>query len=163
MNYKIKLLAFFLCVTLNIAAQTPAATIPSFNFVKQDKSAFTNKNLVAGKMIFFVFFDASCDHCQHAIQYINEHQQDFNNAAVYLITIDNPTTTELFLNKYGSNLKSKKNVTVLRDINNEFIRKFGPRKYPSMFLYSAQQKLLLYDDEPKNLIKFSNQIKVNGK
>jgi arsenate reductase-like glutaredoxin family protein len=39
-------------------------------------------------MIFF-FFDSDCDNCQHAIQYINQHNQEFKKTAIYLITPDN--------------------------------------------------------------------------
>ena len=109
-------------------------------------------------MIFFVFFDTECDHCQHAIQYINHHVQEFKKAAVYLITLDGQEKVTPFMAKYGSGLTNNKNVTLLRDINNEFLTKFRPRKYPSLFLYSAQKKLLLYDDDEQNLPRFTKQI-----
>src|SRR6187431_2293872 len=79
------------------AAQVPAATIPEFKFAKQDKSAFTNKQLAAGKKLFFVFFDTECDHCQHAITSLNSHHQELNNAAVYLLTLDETAKTRDFL------------------------------------------------------------------
>ncbi len=150
-----------LIISVKISAQDPAEIVPAFNLYKQDKSSFTNSNLARGKMLFFVFFDATCDHCQHAFQYMNQHHREFDKAAVYFITVDNPATTDLFLSKYGKNLKSQKNVTILFDLNNEFIRKFKPRKYPSLFLFSAQRKLLMYDDNEQNLPGFTKII--NGK
>jgi hypothetical protein len=62
------------------------------------------------------------------------------------------------MSKYGKNLKDKKNVTILQDPQYEFMRKFRPRKYPSMFLYSAKKELIMYDDNEKNVSGFSKQI-----
>lgn len=157
------MLLLFLIISARISAQGPAEIVPAFKFYKQDKSIFTNTNLAQGKMLFFVFFDATCDHCQHAFQYMNQHHREFDKAAVYFITIDNPATTAMFLNKYGNNLKGKRNSTFLLDLNNEFIKKFKPRKYPSMFLYSAQKKLILYDDNEQNLFRFTQLINAPGR
>ncbi len=140
-------------------AQVPAATIPPFSFSKHDKTLFTNKDLAAGKKIFFIFFDTECDHCRHAITYMNGHHQGLNNAAVYLLTLDEPAKTRGFLKQHGNHLLNKKNVTILRDYRNEFINKFRPRKYPSLFLYSADKKLILYDDDEKQIPVFLKHIK----
>ncbi len=153
----------FLTTVTNLPAQVPAATIPEFNFFKLNKTPFTNKNLAAGKMIFFVFFDTDCDHCQHAIQYISQHNEEFKKSAVYLITLDSQEKITLFLSKYGNNLKGNKNITILQDLKNEFLPKFKPRKYPSLFLYSAKKELMMYDDNPKNLFRFTHYINKEGK
>jgi cytochrome oxidase Cu insertion factor (SCO1/SenC/PrrC family) len=143
------------------AAQTPAATIPGFTFFKFNKTAFTNKDLASGKIVFFVFFDTECDHCQHAIEYLNQHQKELDKAAVYLISVDGREKVAAFLSKHGSNLNGKKNILLLQDTQNEFILKFKPRKYPSLFLYSPQKKLMLYDDDEKKLPVFLQQIKTS--
>ena len=57
------ILCFF--TSMSVAAQVPAATVPDFTFYKFNKTAFANKDLSAGKILFFVFFDTECDHCQH--------------------------------------------------------------------------------------------------
>jgi arsenate reductase-like glutaredoxin family protein len=117
-----------------------------------DESSFTNKNLEAGKMLFFVFFDSDCDHCQHAISYINQHITEFKKTPIYLITLDSREKINQFMAKYGANLKDKKNITLLQDRKYEFLPKFKPRKYPAMYLYSTQKKLIHYDDEPGKYI-----------
>ena len=149
----------FFSITINVIAQTPAQTIPSFTFKRLNQKEFSNKDLAAGKLIFFVFFDTECEHCQHAIQYINQHQEEFAKAAVYLVSVDLKEKVTVFMSKHGNNLTGKKNITVLQDSKNQFILKFSPRKYPSMFLYSPQKKLLLYDDDEKSLDKFLVKIK----
>ncbi|MEO6548605.1 MAG: thioredoxin family protein [Ferruginibacter sp.] len=161
MKKVLKTLIFILLVTNNIIAQVPAATLPEFKFARTNQSLFTNKDLPSGKKLFFIFFDPECDHCQRAITYLNKNIADFKKASIFLITIDIQEKTDRFFATYGSNIKQQKNITILRDFQNDFISKFKPRKYPAMFLYSAQKKLLLYDDEEKNIINFST--KLNGK
>ena len=75
---------------------------------------------------------------------------------MYLITLDSKKVLDAFMGSYGKNLLNKKNVLLLQDTNNEFIGKFGPKKYPSLFLYSAAQKLLVYSDDELDLNKFSS-------
>ncbi|MEP7107123.1 MAG: redoxin domain-containing protein [Ferruginibacter sp.] len=154
---------FLLSISVSVFAQTPPGTIPDFKFFKLDRSSFTNRNLAANKLIFFCFFDISCDHCQHAIDKINKQYNEFKGAAIYLITWDNQNSINLFMNRYGPGLPGKKNVTILQDLNHEFINKFRPKKYPSIFLFSRDKKLMLYDDNPDNLYKFLNQIKLAAK
>lgn len=154
-----KTCVFFLFISVNATAQRgPAETLPAFNFFKLDKSSFTDKHLEPGKMLLFVFFDTECDHCQHAIQYIDQHHTEFRKAAIYLLTLDSQEKIAMFMSRYGSHLKGKKNVTVLQDTQSEFLRKFRPRKYPSIFLYSAKKELIMYDDNEQNLYRFTQQI-----
>jgi peroxiredoxin len=160
---KIHAFILFLLISFNVGAQSPAETIPAFNFYKLDKSPFTNKNLEQDKLLFFVFFDAECDHCQHAVSDINRHYAEFKKTAIYLITLDNQEKIDRFMSKYGQNLKGKKNVTILQDLQNQFITKFRPRKYPALFLYAQDKQLLLYEDNEQNMFRFLNQIKVSVK
>lgn len=159
----LKILLLAIMVVTKVTAQHPAATIPDFTFYKLDKTTFTSKNIQPGKLSLIIFFDAGCDHCQHAMETFNQHAAELNKAAVYLVTLDNPATIKYFMTKYANNLYGSKNVTILQDLKNEFIPKFSARKYPSMFLYSAQKKLLLYDDEPKNVDNFLKKIRFSSK
>ncbi len=158
MKWKLTVLVL-LMISGSAVAQVPAATIPKFKFARQDKSYFTNKQLATGKKLFFIFFDTECDHCRHAINFLNSRHTELNNAAVYLLTLDDPAKTRAFLKQQAPNLVTKKNVTILRDHQNEFINKFKPRKYPSLFLYSADKKLILYEDDEKQLPVFLKHIK----
>ncbi len=158
-----KTIIFFLIISFQATAQTPATTLPEFSFSRLNKKTFSNKDLESGKMLFFVFFDTECDHCQHAIQYIGQHIQEFKKTAIYLITLDNQEKIEVFMKKYGTALTKDKSVTILQDSNYEFMRKFKPRKYPSLFLYSAKKQLIMYDDNEKNLFRFTQQINASSK
>lgn len=150
------LLIFFLLTLLFVEtkAQTPAQTIPQFTFYKLDKTPFTNKNVTTGKEVLFIFFDVTCDHCQHTISTLSKRIKECQKISIYLISLEDKTAITNFFNQYGKNLPGQKNITILQDAKNQFITQFGPRKYPSVFLYSAQKKLLLYDDEDMYLEKF---------
>jgi len=117
MKYIIKILVLLILGSGNGSAQVPATKVPEFSFFKLNKSSFTNKDLEAGKMLFFIFFDADCDHCQHAIQYIDQHNQEFKKTAVYLITLDSQEKITAFMGKYGKNLKDKKTLPYCRTRN----------------------------------------------
>jgi peroxiredoxin len=158
-----KTVLLILFVTIKVSAQVPAKIVPSFTFKKLDKSTFSNNNLEPGKFLFFVFFDTECDHCHRSITFISQHYKEFKKTAIYLITLDSAEKIKPFINKYGIGLKDKKNVAILQDTKNEFIQKFGPRKYPSLFLYSQKKQLLLYEDNEQNLFKFIQKINAPAK
>lgn len=139
--------------------QEPSKSIPAFQFATLDGAVFNPTNLTVGKMSFFVFVDTDCDHCQHAMQYINQHHKEFKKTAVYLVSMANPARINEFMRKYGANLVNQKNVVLLQDTRYDFISKFKPQKYPGMFLYSADKKLLLYGDDEKKIDMFSKRIK----
>lgn len=155
--------AFIFMTVTPVFAQIPAKTIPSFTFKKLDKTEFSNRNLQAGKFLFFAFFDTHCDQCQRAIQYINQNYEQFKNTNIYLVTLDSADKIKPFMNSYGKGLNKKRNVLILQDTRNEFINKFGPRKYPSLFLYSAKKELILYEDNEQNLFKFLKQTNASEK
>jgi len=159
MKLFVSFLWFVLVFNASLLGQSPARSIPIFQFFRLDKSSFTNKDLTKDKPHFFIFFDATCDHCQLVTGYINSHYNDFKNARLYFITLDNRQTLDVFMNKYGKNLQGKGNILILQDLKKEFIKKFGPRKYPSLFLYNAQQSLVLYDDESDHITKFADMLK----
>ena len=78
---------------------------------------------------------------------------------VYLISLDSVQTINNFLHKYAPDVIGQKNVTILLDAKSQFITKFKPRKYPSLFLYDANKKLLDYEDNPESMFRFSILLK----
>jgi len=160
-NKKLCLLIFilFICSSLHSFAQnTGADSIPEFTLFKHDKSTFTKNDLDTQKLLFFLFFDVKCEHCLHAIQTINQKYGEMDNTFIYLVTQDSPEAVERFLARKGKNLINRNNVIVLFDLQHQFIVRFKPRKYPSIFLYSPAGNLLLYDDNPNNLPRFFERI-----
>jgi len=45
------------------------------------------------------------------------------------------------------------------DVYNQFIGRFLPKKYPSMFLFGANRQLILYSDEESDIPTFINIFK----
>jgi alkyl hydroperoxide reductase subunit AhpC len=150
-------------VSAQIAGQPPAQTIPEFKFFRFNNSSFTDKDLPAGKMVFLLFFDSDCDHCQNAIKNIGNEYQSFKKIPVFLISIDDQNKINHFMDTYGSKLKGQKNVTILQDKLHQFISKFNPIRYPSLFLYSPEKKLVDYEDNPESVFRLVNSINNAGK
>jgi len=150
---KRNILFLFLLSFFGSFAQKPAQAIPDFTFYKLDKTPFTNKNVTKGKDVIFIFFDVTCDHCQHTIGTLSKRIKECQKISIYLISLEDKKAITSFFNQYGKNLLGQKNVTILQDSKEQFITQFSPRKYPSVFLYSGQNKLLLYDDEDQYLEK----------
>ncbi len=146
-----------------ISDHPPAQVIPDFEFFTLNNKAFTNKDIQKGKVIFFMFVDPDCDHCQHAIESIGEQFSSFKKTSVYLISMDEPGKINQFMNLYGSKLKGQKNVTVLQDKLHQFMERFKPIRYPAMYLYSPENKLLDYEDNPEAVFRLVNTINKNVK
>ena len=159
MKTSLLLLAVLLLSLEKGISQQPASIIPDFSFERADGTAFSKKDLPRSSLAFFVFFDTQCDHCQHALQYLNTHRLDFIKANLYLITLDNQEDARSFLEKNAAQLVKAKNVWQLFDTKNQFIARFRPRKYPSLMLYSGTGKLLLYEDDEKKLPAFAGEIR----
>ena len=139
---------------LNAQLPAPAKSVPEFQLYQFNGHPFVREQLAKNKLLFFIFFDITCDHCQHAFQEINANYAAMKNVAMYLVSLDSEAGMANFITRFAPNLVGKPNIILLRDIQNEFIQKFTPRKYPSMFLYNPQKQLLLYDDEPAHFTQF---------
>lgn len=165
MKHSFKIILFLLVISFKISAQIssqpPAQVIPEFKFFRLNTTPFTNKDVPKGKMTFFMFFDSDCDHCQHAIKSIGEQFQAFKKTSIFLISIDDQNKINHFMHAYGSKLKGQKNVTILQDKFQQFILKFKPGRYPSMFLYSSEKKLIDYEDNPESVFRLVNAINKN--
>jgi peroxiredoxin len=144
-------------------SKPPAQTIPQFQFFRADNKPFTDKDLPKGKLIFFMFVDPGCEHCQRSIKSIGENYAAFKKASVFIISISDFATLNQFMTTYGSKVKLQKNVTLLQDKLGQFITKFNPVRYPSMLLYSAQGHLLDYEDNPESIFRLVNNINKNAK
>lgn len=150
---RISLITIILCTLTSSRsyAQNSLETMPDFIFFNLDNTPFTNRNLTVGKEILFVFFDVTCDHCQHVINILSTRNEDCKKVAIYLISLNDRASINNFINLYGKNLADDKNVTILQDLMNQFIKQFRPKKYPSVYLYSSEKKLIFHDEEDQNL------------
>ena len=150
----------FLLVFVTASAFSQVRSLPEFRFFRMDNGAeVTHRNVTPGKKTLFVFFDTECPHCRVAITEYNHQQAKLNDINVFLITRDQKNVVNTFLKEVGSKLIAKKNVTVLADNQNQFIGKFLPKKFPSMFLFGANRQLMIYTDEEKDIPVILEKIK----
>ncbi len=159
---------FLFCLQLfviqQVAAQTPAKTIPDFTFFTMGTNhPFTQNDLAKSKPIFFLFFDPDCEHCQKAVQQISKQYQSFKKTAVYLVSMEDHNKIVKFMDTFGKDLKNQPNLLVLEDKNIQFLARFKPVRYPSMFLYSPEKKLVDYEDNPESVFRLVNAIKQQTK
>lgn len=136
----------------------PAKVIPDFTFYDLKDQLFTQKNLKQSQKILFLFFDATCTHCQYETQLIGSHYQDFKNTVFYFISMDKKQQIIKFMETYGKQLYGKSNVTVLVDLNRQFIQNFTPSQFPALYIYNANHKLLKYWDTPVAIEQVMNVI-----
>src|SRR2546423_12254602 len=159
MRAALNTLILMMLISFGVTAQIPAQTVPEFTFYRFNNTMFTSKDLPKSKMLFFLFFDCDCEHCQRAMENIGRNYQSFKNLTVCLISTDNQSKIIHFADKYGRQLKGQMNVILLQDRGNQFIEKFSPRRYPSMFLYSSEKKLIDYEDNEESVFRFLKLIK----
>jgi peroxiredoxin len=167
MKFAFTLLVLWIFISLNVLAQLPAQppaqTIPGFEFFRFNNSPFTNKDLPKNKMVFFFFFDSDCDHCQNAVKKIGNEYPSLTKISIFLVSTDDQDKMNHFMKSYGSKLIGQKNVTILQDKLQQFYSKFNPRRYPSMFLYSSDGKLIDYEDNPESVFRLVNTINKTAK
>ena len=136
-----------------LAVQTPAKTLPSFRFTTHDHYIFANADLPKDRLVLFVFFDPDCEHCQHALRTMDQRPGSYRHAAVYLVSMASWDKIDLFMATYAPKLAVQKNVTLLMDESSQFITQFKPVRYPSLYLYSTEQKLLDLEDNEGALFR----------
>lgn len=124
------------------ATQNAPYTIPEFTFYRMDDTPFTRNDLSRTTHIVFVFFSTTCHHCQDETRAIGENFSDFSQSTLYFISREEKGEIEQFMNVYGKDLKDKANVHVLRDPRSEFIVKFSPSQYPSVYVYTPTRRLV---------------------
>jgi hypothetical protein len=160
-NLFILLLFISFNASAQISGQPPSPVIPHFQFFRLNNTPFTDNDLPKGKIILIMFIDPDCDHCQQAINNIGEQYNAFKKTDFFLISVYGIDKINQFMSTFGSKLKGKKNVTVLQDKMQQFIFKFHPVRYPAMFLYSPEKKLLDYEDNPESVFRLVTTIDKN--
>jgi len=159
-NHSFNVVILFLILTSNslFAQLIPAKTIPEFTFYKLNGVSFTKKQLKKEGKVLFLFFDATCTHCQYEMQQIGAHYKYFQNTSFYIVSMDRKQQIENFMSTYGKELNGKNNVTVLMDTNRQFIQKFLPSQFPALYIYNSNYQLLKYWDTVGNIDQILNII-----
>jgi AhpC/TSA family len=144
-------------------AQQPAMTIPAFQFSTHDRRVFANADLPKGKMLVFVFFDPDCEHCQHTVRTMDRELTAFQRAFVCMVSAATQDKIDLFAATYAPRLRAQQNVVFLQDASSQYMLRFKPIRYPSLYLYSPEKTLLDYEDNENTVFRIERAIKANAK
>jgi len=147
--------AFFLFQPL--FAQAPK-TIPAFTFDEVYGSGkFNSDKLPRTGYIVLDFYDPGCGHCQKMGAGIAQNLQKLKNVSFYFISMNDKPYVDGFINMHAKALKTAPNVKFLFDSGTQFIEKFSPSNYPSLYVYDAKTRTLVQhldgEDDVKKLLK----------
>ncbi len=112
--------------------------LPDMRIRCLDQSEVDIKTL-SGKVV-LIFFFPECDHCQREASQISQNIAAFNNVTLYFITSDTAEKAEGFAKDYF--LNGLDNVVFGNTPAESVLKNFGPIATPSMYIYSADQKLV---------------------
>lgn len=156
----ISVLFVSLLINFNLIAQEKPQSLPKFAVQDTDGNAFSEKDLAHNKYIVFVYFSPTCPHCQRAFKTLNENVAKLdNNMAVYGVTMSDKGNSLFFMKKYAPALNEISNYKLLMDKDGAFATVFGVERYPSIYLYSPDKKLLSFEQDEKKVLNFLEKIK----
>lgn len=135
---------FFSLATVAYSQTGPAQVIPDFTFNRFNGQPFSRKDLTVSKTMVIVFFDVTCDHCQNELKAMSTRFDDFKKAEFYLVSMDNAASIQAFMKKYAPKMQGRMNVTLLRDVNRQFIVRFRPIQFPATYVYDSKKRLVKY-------------------
>jgi peroxiredoxin len=119
--------------------------IPEFTLFRlDDNKVFTRAQLSTTDQLVLIFFDPGCGHCQREASLIGEHLAQFKNTSFYFISMQDKHLIRTFQETFGKKLKNKPNVHFLHDSKYEFMGKFNPLEYPSIYIYNKEKRLVQY-------------------
>lgn len=126
--------------------------LPQFSFAElSGGKAITNADLPRSAKKVFIFYDPGCGHCQEEAEAIGKNLDKFEGVHFYFISMQDKPLIEEYVRKYGKRLVNQKQVKFLHDSKYEFVGKFHPKQFPSLYVYSADNRLLGYADGPKKI------------
>jgi peroxiredoxin len=159
-NYmSIRKIPTLLLLIIGFHAQGQVQNMPDFSLKKMNGTGdYSKRDLPPGKKNFFLFFDTGCPHCQRTVTEFNKHYKELKSPTILLITMDRKEDVDAFRDKYGKELFTMKNVTLLYDGQRQFIARFLPKMFPAMYLYNPEGGLIMYSNEEKDVAQFIKQL-----
>lgn len=126
-------------------------TLPDFEFKTLDNTPFTHANLKENTTTIFLYFNSTCDFCQHEAQSISENLEQFTAVQFVFVSTEEIPIIQEFEETYKLNNQS--NITFLHDSTDTFSSRFGASSIPF---------LLIYDTNGNLLKKHKGQLNANG-
>lgn len=129
--------------------------MPGFSFFTMAGKSFSDAALPSNTAILIVFVDVDCEHCQKAVSHLNDSAALFARVPLYMVSIAEPGRIKAFARQYGPRLKA----IWLQDPDARNMARFRPVRYPAMFLYSSQKRLLDYEDNVETIFRIERDIR----
>ncbi len=117
--------------------------IPYFTFYTLDHHSFVKDNLDTERTKFILYFNSECDHCQKQARWLKkgmkENPKAFKDLEMIFISFEEMSMIASFRDKYQF---TQSNITFLQDSRLTFADKFGVGSFPSLLIYSKDNKLI---------------------
>jgi peroxiredoxin len=114
-----------------------------------------NADLPQGKAVLIIFVDVDCEHCQKAVGRMNDSARLFSRVPVYMVSMADKARLQAFARRWGPKLKAQ----WLCDPDARNMVRFRPVRYPAMFLYSPEKRLIDYEDNVETLFRIERNIR----
>ncbi len=132
--------------------------IPKFSFFNVlNKDIFTSDSIKKGEPCLIVYFNPDCEFCQHEAKQLSANIQKFQNDQILMISYVKIDKILKFRKNY--HLQGK-NVTFLKDSNDQFIDDFGEASIPSIFIYNKDRQLthhFIGETKMEAILKYLNE------
>lgn len=134
----------------------PASSLPAFSFTTAGGGVLTPAGLPRGKLVFFAFVDPDCEHCQRAVGHMDTATAQFGRVAFYIVSSSGFEKLRAFLHRFGPRLRP----VLLQDAaDSRSMLLFRPERYPALFLYSPDKRLLDYEDNADTVFRILRSIR----
>ncbi len=115
-------------------------TVPEFSFTTLEGKNFTKNDLNQDKAIVFIYFNSTCDYCQHEAKSIQQNAEKFKNTQLIFVSYETKELIHQFSENYK--LNNYDHITFLSDIKDDFANRFDANSIPYILIYSKDQQLV---------------------
>lgn len=129
-------------------------SIPEFSFTTLGQVRYTKNDLTPGKATVFIYFNSTCDYCQHEAQDIAQNISEFSETQLVFVSTEPLEVIERFAKSYG--LLDHENVDFVQDPNWTFATEFDAVSIPFLLIYDETGTLV---KRHKGQIKAENLLK----
>jgi cytochrome oxidase Cu insertion factor (SCO1/SenC/PrrC family) len=131
--------------------------IPEFEFLTLEQQPFTKANLQSKLSTIFIYFNTTCDFCQHEAQSIRANLDSFKNVQFVFVSNEPIENIKQFSEQYQ--LYNQQNITFLYDNLDIFFSQFDANSIPYLLIYDNNQNLIKSHKgqlNAKGILKFLN-------
>lgn len=158
MKYLLSKLLFLFVLTAQAQLKI-SDKLPAFTVTKLDGTTFTQNNVAQGKYALFVYFNPSCPHCQNAFKTLNEKIAELpTNVMIYPVSYRSAEPTHKFMERYAPQFSVLDKVTYLIDNKETFGAAFNVQRFPSMYLFSPEGKLIYFEEDASKVMEFKEKV-----